>query len=304
MELRNITTFLKVAATQNFSKAAEQLGYSQSAVTIQMQQLEKELGTKLFERIGKNVNLTSHGEAFIHHANEIMRVTNAAASFASSASTPEGRLRIGSVNSIATAVLPDLLLQFYRACPKVETVVVTGSLKSLMDMMKSNDIDLFFTLEHKVYGSEWIRPIQRQEDIVFVTSSGNPIVHRKKISLPDLIKEPFLLTETGASYRYELERILSEKDLTIKPIMEIGDTEAILHLLKKGVGVSFMPMYAVQDSIEKGLLSQVQTAMPALRMWSQLLYHKNKWVTPQMNAFIKIAQDFFKSRDQITAPLH
>lgn len=300
MELRNITTFLKVAATQNFSKAAEQLGYSQSAVSIQMQQLEKELGTKLFERIGKNVNLTPHGEAFIYHANEIMRVTNAAASFASSASVPEGRLRIGSVNSIATAVLPDLLLEFYHACPKVETVVVTGSLKSLMDMIKSNDIDLFFTLEHKVYGLEWIRPIQRQEDIVFVTSSENPLVHQKKISLPDLIKEPFLLTEMGASYRYELERILSEKDLIIKPVMEIGDTEAILHLLKKGVGVSFMPMYAVQESMKEGSLSQIQTDMPALRMWSQLLYHKNKWVTPQMNVFINIAQDFFKSRGWIT----
>jgi len=69
MEFRNIATFLRVAATRNFSRAAEQLGYSQSTVTIQMQQLEKELGTQLFERIGKQVSLTERGEAFIHHAN-------------------------------------------------------------------------------------------------------------------------------------------------------------------------------------------------------------------------------------------
>ena len=62
MEIRNITTFLKVAATQNFSKAAEQLGYSQSAVTIQIQQLERELQTQLFERIGKRVYLTESGQ--------------------------------------------------------------------------------------------------------------------------------------------------------------------------------------------------------------------------------------------------
>ena len=62
MEIRNILTFLKVAGTQNFSKAAEQLGYSQSAVTIQIQQLEKELGTQLFERIGKRVYLTEKGQ--------------------------------------------------------------------------------------------------------------------------------------------------------------------------------------------------------------------------------------------------
>lgn len=298
MELRNINTFLKVAANQNFSKAAEQLGYSQSAVTVQMQQLERELGTKLFERIGKNVKLTPHGEAFIHHANEIVRVTNEAATFAASTGAVQGRLRIGSVSSIATAILPELLLQFYRACPKVEISVITGSLKNLMDMIKSNEIDLFFTLDQKIYGLEWVRPIQRQEDIVFVTSSGNAIGQKERMRLSALIKEPFLLTEMGASYRYELERILAERDLNIKPVMEIGDTETILHLLKKGVGVSFMPMYAVQGSIEEGLLSLIQTDMPTLRMWSQLLYHKNKWVTHQMKMFIEIAQDFFMKRDQ------
>ena len=82
MEIRNILTFLKVAGTQNFSKAAEQLGYSQSAVTIQIQQLEKELGTQLFERIGKRVYLTEKGQEFIGYASEIMRVTNEALTFA------------------------------------------------------------------------------------------------------------------------------------------------------------------------------------------------------------------------------
>lgn len=82
MELRNINTFLKVAATQNFSKAAEQLGYSQSAVTIQIRQLEKELGISLFERIGKRVYLTERGAEFTSYANEIMRVTSRASLFA------------------------------------------------------------------------------------------------------------------------------------------------------------------------------------------------------------------------------
>lgn len=81
MELRNINTFLKVAATQNFSKAAEQLGYSQSAVTVQIQQLEKELETPLFERIGKRVFLTERGMEFTSYANEIMGAANRALVF-------------------------------------------------------------------------------------------------------------------------------------------------------------------------------------------------------------------------------
>ena len=78
MEIKNIKTFLKVSATQNFSKAAQQLGYSQSAVTIQIQQLEKELGIPLFERIGKKVYLTEQGENFITYANNIIKAADTA----------------------------------------------------------------------------------------------------------------------------------------------------------------------------------------------------------------------------------
>ena len=88
MEIKNIKTFLKVSATQNFSKAAQQLGYSQSAVTIQIQQLEKELGIPLFERIGKKVYLTEQGENFITYANNIIKAADTALSFCSNDTLP------------------------------------------------------------------------------------------------------------------------------------------------------------------------------------------------------------------------
>ena len=122
MEIRNIATFLKVAGTQNFSKAAEQLGYSQSAVTVQIQQLEKELDTQLFERIGKRVYLTEKGQEFVFYANEIMRVTNRALDFSKKNSVPKGTLRIGGVESICTALLPDLILKSCF-CPEIEIVI-------------------------------------------------------------------------------------------------------------------------------------------------------------------------------------
>lgn len=294
MEFRNIATFLRVAATRNFSKAAEQMGYSQSTVTIQMQQLEKELGTQLFERIGKHVNLTDQGEAFILHANEIMRVTNAAMTFASNADVPTGSLRIGGVESLCTAILPELLLQFHHVCPQVETVIRTATTDELIDMIKCNDIDIMFTLDQKVYGSEWVRAVQKNEEIVFVTSSRHSFIDGQKSDLQDIIKEPFILTEKGGSYRYELERMLAAKEMEIRPALEIGNTETIIHLLEEGIGVSFLPLFSVQKSIKQGTLSRIQTDIPTIQMCSQLLYHKNKWVTPQMQAFIEIVQDFYK----------
>ncbi len=296
MEFRNIVTFLRVAATQNFSKAAEQLGYSQSTVTIQIQQLEKELGTQLFERIGKQVSLTEQGEAFIFHANEIMRVTNTAKTFASDADIPTGSLRIGSVESLCTAILPELLLQFHNVCPRVETIIRTATTEELIDMTKCNDIDLFFTLDKKVYGSEWVRAVQQEEDIVFVTASSHSFTDGEKVDLQAIIKEPFILTEKGGSYRYELETLLAAQEMEIRPVLEIGNTETIIHLLEEGMGVSFLPLFSVEKAIKQGTLSRIQTDIPTIQMCSQLLYHKNKWVTPQMQAFITIVQDFYKRK--------
>jgi DNA-binding transcriptional LysR family regulator len=294
MELRNISTFLRVAATRNFSKAAEQLGYSQSTVTIQIQQLEKELGTQLFERIGKQVSLTDQGEAFIYHANEIMRVTNEAMTFASDADIPTGFLRIGGVESLCTAILPELLLKFHKVCPKVQIVIKTATTEELIDMVKCNDIDLLFTLDKKVYGSEWIRAVQKEEEIVFVASGHHSFTNGKKVDLQTIINEPFILTEKGGSYRYELERILASYEIEIRPVLEIGNTETIIHLLEEGMGVSFLPLFSVKKAIKRGTLSQIQTDIPTIKMCSQLLYHKNKWVTPQMQTFISIVQDFYK----------
>ena len=300
MEFRNIIAFLKVAEMRNFSKAAEKLGYSQSSITIQIQQLEKELGTQLFERVGKKVTLTDQGKAFIFHANEIIRVSNKAiVSTKANALDKDnniisGTLHIGSVESISTALLPDILLQFHHAYPNVEIIVTTTGVDTLSDMIRNNNIDLFFTLEKKINIPGLKRTILREEEIVFIAPIDHPIPDADKVKLEDIIDMPFLLTEKGESYRYELERLLSDQELELKPILEIGNTETIIHLVERGLGISFLPLFSAQNSIKNGNLSLIHADIPEIHMWSQLFYHKNKWITPQMSAFISVVQDFFK----------
>ena len=96
MDLRLFSTFLRVAELQNFTKAAEQLGYSQATVTVQIHQLEQALGIQLFERIGKRVRMTEHGEQFIPYAIEILKAEQNAKDFLREPENPSGRLRIGA----------------------------------------------------------------------------------------------------------------------------------------------------------------------------------------------------------------
>lgn len=294
MELRYIETFLKVAATQNFSKAAEQLGYSQSAVTIQIQKLEKELDTQLFERLGKRVYLTDKGQQFVHYASQIMSAANLALNFSKEESSPTGILRIGGVESVCTALLPELLLDFYRLCPKVEVVIKSGPTDHLLDMALSNELDLILTLDHNLNHSEWICDVKKEEEIIFVTQPGEDRHSDRIVPIQELSSKPFILTETGAAYRYELERMLADLSLEIHPILEIGNTETIINLLKKGMGVSFLPRFTVRNEIKSQALCEVQTNLPGVNMYHQLLYHKNKWLTKPMQIFIDLTKKYFE----------
>lgn len=94
----------------------------------------------------------------------------------------------------------------------------------------------------------------------------------------------------GSSYHYELERLLSERDLRISPVLEIGNTETIINLLKRGMGVSFLPEFTVRKELKRGKLRQLDTDLPGVKMYSQLLHYKNKWITPQMQVFIDMVK--------------
>lgn len=295
MELRTINTFLKVASTQNLSKAAEQLGYTQSNVTVQIKKLEKELGLELFERIGKHIYLTDKGKDFIFYANRIMQDAESAMAFSKEETSPTGKLRIGGVESVCTGLLPDLLIEFHKICPNVEVIIKSGPTNALLDMAASNEIDLILTMDHKIYKKEWVCAFEKQEDIIFVTLRKNTSSN-KTVLIEELIKEPFILTETGAAYRYELERSLAQMNLQIQPILEIGNTETIINLLKRGMGYSYLPKFTVYNELKSGTLTKVNTNLLDVKMSHQLLYYKNKLITKQMEIFINLTQEYFKER--------
>ena len=289
MEIRNIRTFLRVAELQSFTGAADQLGYSQAAVTVQIKQLEEELGTQLFDRIGKRIKLTPHGVRFMTYAAKVLNAAEEARNFAKEKENLTGTLRIGSTASLSMEVLLPVLMEFKEVCPLVETSIETsGHMTELIDMIRHNDVDLLYFLDRRLYLPEWIKVMERSELITFVTHSNHPFAGRESVPVEELLKEPFLLTTRGVSYCDELEQALAERNLEIHPFLEMGDTEVIVQMLRRGAGVSFLPLYSVQKYIDKGELAAVVTDLPQIRSWSQLVHHKNKWITPQMKIFVNL----------------
>ena len=141
MEVRQLNTLIRAAQFQSFSKAAESLGYSQSAVTVQIKALEEELGVRLVDRMGKRVILTAQGQCFLEYANSILDTIHNARRALSEDAELEGCLHIGTLESLCFFRLPGLMHQFRVEHPKVSLRVTTGSPQELIEKMECGAVD-------------------------------------------------------------------------------------------------------------------------------------------------------------------
>lgn len=288
MEIRNLTTFVRIAEVQNFSKSAEQLGYSQSAVTMQIKQLEDELNTRLFERIGKQVRLTQAGERLLPYALDILNVLRKAENIEQEPERISGKLRIGTCESYVISILPPVIMELSEICPHIEISTYTALVPDLFNMLRQNDIDILYFMDQKIYFPEWVKVSEQPEKIFFVASSDSVLAGKKRIPIERLLQEPLYLTEKGISYRYAMEQSLAAKGYELHPFLEVGNTDVITRFLLKNKGISFLPEYVVRDYLKDGQLVVLDTECDEIVMWSQLVYHRNKCVTPQMNLFLEL----------------
>ena len=292
MEFREISTFLQVAKFKSFSRAAEQLGYTQAAVTIQIKNLENELGVHLFDRIGKQTLLTHQGRIFYNYASNITREISQAKDALSNPDELTGKLCLGTIESVCASVFPVLLREYHRRYPKVNIKIVTDSPEILLHMMDKNTLDIVYFLDKPVYNTKWVKVLEKPEEVFFVSSSENPLSKRRELNLDEVICQPFISTEKDASYRLLLEESLAEKGYELHPFLETGNTEFIINQLSHNLGVSFLPGFIVKKDLDEGRLSRLDVRDFHLQVCRQIVYHKDKWVTREMKAFLELAQDF------------
>lgn len=291
MELRQIRTFVTVTQTESFSKAAELLGYSQSAVTVQIRLLEEELGVKLFERMSRKVFLTSSGRTFLTHAVRILRETEKARESVMLTGELSGKLHIGTLESLCYSKLPEIMERFRREHPKVRIKIATGEPKELIHMMEKDRLDIIYILDRPRFHENWVKAVESREPVVFVASAAYGWGPGKKICLHELLEEPFFLTEKDENYRRELDSFLEKNGRQITPFLESGSTEFIIRMLEKNRGISYLPLFSVRESALQGKLTVLDVEGLKIEMQGQVIYHKNKWLTGEMQEFIRILSE-------------
>ncbi len=286
MDTKNLTTFIYVAELRSFTKAADRLGFSQSTVSFQIKQLETELSCQLFERINHTVHLTEKGREVLEYAHQINRMTRELKdSMKEEASS--GYIRLAMADSLCTSLLSRDFLHFRKLYPNISLKIIAAGTEEMFRLMNHNEADAILTLDNHIYNTEY--RILREEKVrtFFVAGAGTRIASASSLSIEELLLQPFILTEKGMSYRRLLEEKLAELSLEIQPVLEIGSTELICSLVEQGAGISFLPEYVIKDRVKAGTLVCLPVSGLEIHVWKQLLYHRNKWVSPQMETVLK-----------------
>lgn len=293
MELRNIKSFIKVAEFENFSKAAEVLGYAQSTITLQIQQLEQELGVNLFDRIGKRVLLSEKGRAFLSYANDMVQLEAEAIETVSENTTPTGTLRIGTIESVASSFLPLLLEEYLKKCPQVHLDIVIGVTLELYDQLEKGNLDIVFLADRPAYHPALKTVFSRPVAVPFIASVEHPLANQKNISPERLKEETILLTEKNNNYRQIFDELAIQHGVSFHHTQEISSFAIILHFLQKKMGISFLPEYATLPILQEKNLALFTVTGFDIKMDLLIFYHRQKWITPAMKYFTETAEEFF-----------
>ena len=293
MELRNLITFIHVTEAGSFTKAAEQLDYSQSTVSFQIKQLEDELGCLLFERINHTITLTEKGRELVSYAHQVRALTE---DFKESLTRDEdirGHIHIVTPDSVCEDMIYSNYIDFHNQYPNITIKFTTADTAVMFDMLDRNEADAIITLDSHSYRKDYIIAKEQPLSMHFVTNARSEYAGRKGLRMQDIAGERFILTEYGQGYRRVFDKELAKKSIAITPNLEIGRTDIITHILGESNMISYLPDFVTKEGVEMGRLCYLDICDMNIDIWKQLIYHKNKWLSKSLRALI----EYIKSHD-------
>lgn len=300
MELRELATFVKVAESGSFTRAAESLNLSQPAVTRQIAHLERELHTPLLDRLGRRARLTSAGEALYASAVEILRLEQEAHRAVNDVMEGSvGQLTLGASTTAATYVLPALLQRFREGFPGVDLSVSTGASTQILEKVRANTVDAgIVTHPGKPVGMR-VLPVTDLEMVVVLpldhplsgTNSKGKKKNTKGTSLgaADLSGCPMILMHEETHLRRYVDTLLAEKEVSVQVTMELDSVEAIKKMVEAGLGVSILPRVAVLAEEEAGRLAVLPLMEASLlpRRIAAVL-RRDKYLSKPLKGFLRL----------------
>lgn len=290
MDIKQLNTFVVLSKNKNYTKTADELGYAQSSISAQIQQLEQELNTKLFDRIGKKVFLTSSGELVLPYAKEILALTSTIKERIDSGLSSHGQITIGASESICIFKLPAIVKAYKKSHPNIDLQIKLTENDQVLQQLTENSMDIALTIGNPLKHSS-IRCLSKSlEDLLILSAPTHPLTAKKSQDIQDFSNASFIFTGLGCNYRAAFEHELQSHGIPYQIVLEAGSVQAIKEMAMSGLGLCVLPKLAVQRELDNKLLC----ALPykkEFELYIQLSCHKSKWISPHLADFIEIIKE-------------
>jgi DNA-binding transcriptional LysR family regulator len=295
VQLRYLRTFLTVATTLNFTKSAQRLHLAQSSVTEQIQALESELGATLFERSARKLTLTAAGDRFVSYAREMLALSEEArAAVLETANAVTGKLAIGALETLCSAPVPLLISKYRARCPQVQVSLRPANSAQLRSGVKEGALDVCFALGAAPADSDLLSEQVADEEVVVIAASTHRLAARSRVTMDDLLKEEFIVTEQGCIYRRMFDdAFAAEQHNRPRQISELGSMSAVCAMVDHGHHCAFVPRLAAANALARGTvvalpLNAGKHTVPVMMHW-----HARLSARPALQLFLEQARAGF-----------
>ncbi|MFS0875864.1 LysR family transcriptional regulator [Solibacillus isronensis] len=293
MELRQLRYFVEVAEREHISEAAEHLHVAQSAISRQIANLEEELGTPLFERIGRNVKLTPVGKIFLEHCITALKGIDFAAKQVEEYLDPaKGTIKIGFPTSLASYVLPTVISAFKKEYPEISFHLRQGSYKYLIEAVKNRELNLALLGPLPPKDEAINTTVLFSENIHALLPATHPLAKKDSINLVDLRNDQFVLFPEG----YILNKVAVDACRSVGFVPNITtegeDMDALKGLVAAGIGVTLLPESSLYDSTPR-MTVKVPIAIPNIRRTVGIIAPTSRDLAPSEEVFVKFISNFY-----------
>lgn len=292
MNTKSLVTFKTILEVGSFQKAADKLGYTQSTVTFQIKQLEEELALKLFEKIGRRMELTQAGKDIMPYIDMILQGAEQISNYGKSLSEISGSLKLAIPDSILIYNMQPFMQAFTHEAPNVQLIVNSIQSGEINQSIADGTADIGINCEKDSYPDSVIHKKLGKYKAVLVTS---PFANN---NLLDFItphqRKPFsmICNEPDGYYQLDMDKYLSEKDIFLNPPMKVQSIEAVKRCVMNNLGIAVVPTYSIGEELKNGSLMPIKTELDEKTYDSFYIYHKNKWVSPQMELALDLLKKY------------
>lgn len=279
--LRQLEVFTEVLKCGSTTQASSALSLSQSAVSAALSDLETQLSVRLFDRVGKRLVVNEHGRllypkamALLEQAGEIEHLFQSEA----------GALRIAASSTIGNYILPKMIAGYRRDFPAVPLELNVGNSRDVINAVADFRVDLGL-IEGPCHMPDLLTQTWQQDELVVFAAPDHPLL-QSPVTLDALAQAPWILREAGSGTREVVEHILLSHLPHFDLVMELGNSEAIKHAVRYGIGISCLSRRVIEEQLQTGVLVEVPVPLPQLNRALYLIHHRQKHMSKALERFL------------------